>query len=451
MLNFFTDPYEGEILYSTIARYHYYSGNLSLKETLREIFGSESVIPSVEFPSRLAYLTDQLPKAPALGWKHFLEYNTMLPFYAPFLPSERLKEIKRGMQNDLGRKIYTQIGYVAGGKCRTDSLKYCPLCVNDDLQKLGESYFRRLHQLQGILICPVHHCLLKPYPVSKHDRSRIEFIRLQPTETSLRPEYEKNEKVSSSLLKIAEGANFLRFFQKDYDMDWIHTKYISLLNDKGFVTVNGHIKQRELCQTFVEYYGTQLLSRIESSIEPGSASNWLELITRKPRRVIHPIRNIMFIIFLTGTLEGFFNGKIQLKLPFGKAPWPCLNPISEHYKQLVVYDCLITPDYKSGKPVATFSCACGFVYSRKGPDLTTEDRFKVGRVKQFGNVWELKMKQYIELGHQSLRGLARLMKCDPKTITKSAQKLGFTSLVNMKSTNNFRVKKKANSLEERKR
>lgn len=48
MLPFFTDPYTDELIYSAVARYHFYSGNIDFKDTLEEVFQSRSVIPSVE-------------------------------------------------------------------------------------------------------------------------------------------------------------------------------------------------------------------------------------------------------------------------------------------------------------------------------------------------------------------------------------------------------------------
>lgn len=60
MLTFFTDPYRDEILYSAIARYHYYVGNIDYKDTLREVFGSDSVIPSIELSSHLEFLANNL-------------------------------------------------------------------------------------------------------------------------------------------------------------------------------------------------------------------------------------------------------------------------------------------------------------------------------------------------------------------------------------------------------
>lgn len=60
MLPFFTNPYPNELLYSAIARYHFYSGNLDCKDTLEELFGSRCVIPSVEIGSYFSVLAEKL-------------------------------------------------------------------------------------------------------------------------------------------------------------------------------------------------------------------------------------------------------------------------------------------------------------------------------------------------------------------------------------------------------
>ncbi|MBU5437092.1 hypothetical protein KQI42_03665 [Tissierella sp. MSJ-40] len=104
--------------------------------------------------------------------------------------------------------------------------------------------------------------------------------------------------------------------------------------------------------------------------------------------------------------------------PFGKSPWPCLNVAAEHYKKDVVENINITSDYKTRNPIGTFTCDCGFIYSRKGPDKDSKDRYKIGRIKEFGHVWEDKIQGYLSEGRYGLRELSRIMSCDPKTIIK---------------------------------
>jgi len=39
-------------------------------------------------------------------------------------------------------------------------LRYCPICAEADRERYGESYWHRVHQMQGVDICPYHHCRL---------------------------------------------------------------------------------------------------------------------------------------------------------------------------------------------------------------------------------------------------------------------------------------------------
>ncbi len=57
MLPFFTNPYPDELLYSAVARYHFYSGNIDCKDTLEELFGSRSVISSVGIGSYFSFFS----------------------------------------------------------------------------------------------------------------------------------------------------------------------------------------------------------------------------------------------------------------------------------------------------------------------------------------------------------------------------------------------------------
>ena len=63
MLDFFTDPYKDELLYSAIARYHYYSGNNDYKDTIEECFGKRTMVPVFEFGGRLEFPASQLSSA----------------------------------------------------------------------------------------------------------------------------------------------------------------------------------------------------------------------------------------------------------------------------------------------------------------------------------------------------------------------------------------------------
>lgn len=67
-----------------------------------------------------------------------------------------------------------------------------------------------------------------------------------------------------------------------------------------------------------------------------------------------------------------------------------------------------------------------------GPDKTVDARYKIGRVKAFGPVWESGLKELTE-GKLTLRETARLLGVDPGTVKKYANKLGLVTYWKKKS------------------
>lgn len=167
------------------------------------------------------------------------------------------------------------------------------------------------------------------------------------------------------------------------------------------------------------FYGQDTLRLLQSEVDYEEESCWLKNIVRKHRKTFHPIRHILMMIFLAGSLERYFEGVSEIK-PFGEGPWPCLNAAAEHYQQEVVENIKVTKCSDTKRPVGTFTCSCGFVYSRRGPDEVAADRLRIGRIKQFGAKWEDKLRYFVEVGKLSMRETARRLQVDVNTVKKYA-------------------------------
>lgn len=418
MLHFFTDPYKDELIYSAISRYHFYTGNIDYKDTIEECFGKRTIVSSLDIGSPIEQL------ARNIGGNYTADYliskHTILPYYIPFLPIKRRKQIIKEIKYKDCSGIYNEIGITAGSICKREGIFYCPICAENDIDTKGEAYIHREHQLQGIYMCPHHGILLRRYNIQKSDVSRLEFIRLEKRFINLdldnAIEHEQNSKI---MTKLAKDAYYL------LEADLMHVnknkmlkKYRNLLYEKGLATSSGRVRQRELYDNFISFYGEKFLEIMDSTIDKDNEYNWLRIITRDLKRTVHPIRHLLFINFLSGNIDEFFNDLKDDYNPFGKGPWPCLNKIAEHYGMSVINDLKITEDCKTRLPIGTFSCDCGFIYSRKGPDKVDSDKYRIGRIKKYGWKWENKLKGYLTERKYGLRELARLMYCDPKTIIK---------------------------------
>ena len=423
MLTFFTDPYPDELLYSACARYHYYIGNIDYKDTLEELFGKRSIIPNFYMGCYLDYLSNQLGckySAEDLIWKH-----TIFPYYAPFLPANRKKELIDEMKYETGGALYTKLGMVAGSICEKDGIYYCYECAKKDRERYGETYIHREHQLQGILVCPHHRTYLQKYKIDQKDKSRLEFIRLDEKYLNKDNTTSFLRNINPILHKIAALA--YKLLQSDtnaIDKNKVLKAYKNLLAKRGLTSTNGGVKQQDLYTEFIGFYHKEILVLLESIIDNDDEYNWLRVVTRDLKRTVHPVRHLLLMNFLVGDTEKFFGEIKEQYNPFGKGPWPCLNKVADHYRQEVILNIEITPDYKTRLPVGTFKCSCGFVYSRKGPDRTDENRYKIGRIKAFGYEWDGKLKENLKAATWSLRGIAKKMHCDPMTILKKDAELG---------------------------
>ncbi len=156
MITQFPAIYPDELLYSQLARYHARSGNLAYIFTAEQLFQIKTVRPDVEFlnaytPEALSVLTSTMPL------EDIIMEHTMFPYYGRFLKSERRMEAFDSLVNM--RTDYRRLLPIPKSRS-VRYLRYCPICVQSDREQYGETYWHRMHQMVGVDICPIHHCLL---------------------------------------------------------------------------------------------------------------------------------------------------------------------------------------------------------------------------------------------------------------------------------------------------
>lgn len=428
LLGFFPTLYPDEILYSVMARYKIRSGTVSSKATVGDLFGTKTHRAIIELPTNLASFLHQLPIGAEYVADEFISNHTLLPFYAPFLPEERVRLAIEAMLLNGGRGIYNIVGVTASSVKPFKFLRFCPNCFKADEDTFGEAYWHRIQQVPGVAVCPVHKVLLQDSIASIHDINPHHYQACTEAVCAIRP-----YAIRYSVRAMEELSNFSQ------DVDWLmHTRlaskgliwyrerYLEALIQKGIATPNGRVFQRDLLLDFTQFYSKEYLHLMQSDVEFKDMS-WLSIIVRNPRTASHPIRQLLMIRYLYGSAELFFT-TLTAYQPFGHAPWICLNAGADHYLQPVVHKCKITYCSDTKKPVGTFSCDCGFVYSRRGPDISESDKYKIGRIKCFGRVWEGKLLELHSLG-MSFRKIAQALNVDINTAIKYIKQLTANSFI----------------------
>ncbi|HEU5374080.1 MAG TPA: TnsD family transposase [Ktedonobacteraceae bacterium] len=427
MIRAFPDLYPDELMYSGYARYAQCVGYPNLKNIMRELFGTQQVIASVPFSSHLDYFVAHQPYAYRFTAESLISEHTLLPFFAPFLPPERIQQLKVDMRGANGPSIFMRTGLMASVVPFPLYLRYCPDCAREDERCFGKKYWHRHHQIPGVYICHVHKVWLENSHVQIHDRkTRHKFIvadealRLliaaRPIDTSL---------LCETLLFIANGATwFLRQPALSPGLEFLRDAYRRALVNRDLAKPNGRIRMVELQEAFVSYYTDNTLSYLHCNLDRQIPDNWLARLVRKPDGSQHPLQHLLLMQFLGTPIEAFFSSPPDY-LPFGAGPWPCLNAASNHYHQRQIADCeIVCSPYTRGRPVGTFSCSCGFVYSRTGPDSSAEDQFCFSKIRVFGQNWEMRLRTLWEDKSVSLRGIARQLNVDPLTVKRHASRLG---------------------------
>lgn len=158
MIAYFPEIYPDELLYSQLARYYVQSGYTAYRHAAEDLYINKTVRPNVEFLNKFS--DDALLKITQLiPIETIVEKHTMFPYYGRFLPIER--------RNNAFQSLVTMQGnyrnLLAIPKRKTDEnryIRYCPLCAADDRKRYGETYWHRIHQLQGVDVCNIHGCYL---------------------------------------------------------------------------------------------------------------------------------------------------------------------------------------------------------------------------------------------------------------------------------------------------
>ncbi|HDX9630590.1 TPA: TnsD family transposase [Bacillus cereus] len=421
MLYYFPTPHPDELLYSVLSRYHMMVGNVSPKQTTEELFGKRTVRSVVDLPANLDTLVNRIEN-PIFNVGYFIYNHTLFPYYGAFFFPKQYQKVKSLMISDKGDRIHTTSGISASNILPKENFMHCSECCKEDMENYGEIYWHRIHQVPGVYICPKHQTFLYETIVPVKAGNQHEYIIATPENTANKKKLlEVNERDKEVLLTYAKYVEeLLNSNYQQQNQVQLQQQYVSKLKERGLASFSGRVRRKDLYHSFCKTYSGSLLELLQSNIN-FDETDWLTMIFQRHRKSFHPIRHLLIMIFLGDALRNYFE-KGETYEPFGSGPWCCLNVACKDYMKSVVKNLVITRCYDTKRPVGTFTCHCGFVYSRRGPDTITEDKYKIGRIKDFGDVWKNKLKVLIRDGG-TLTGIAKKLNVDPITVKRQATML----------------------------
>lgn len=174
MIVTFPKSRDDELFYSVCARYTDRMRFPSDSSVVRDLFGDifQHAIP--DLPSSLETFTQRLMSiSPLQNADKIIDSHTLFPFYAPFLTGKKRHLLRQAMKMS-GEKPFK---YIPKSPPSPQYLRFCPDCAKRDRRYYGETWWRRQHQLPGVLVCPIDGIpLCRSRISSKYAKKRRAFI-----------------------------------------------------------------------------------------------------------------------------------------------------------------------------------------------------------------------------------------------------------------------------------
>ena len=302
--------YPGELLYSLCARYCNRMQYPSKRSVVQELFGTGNVIASVGLPSHIDDFVAALPPGHPYTAEYLIDNHTLLPFYGPFLPPERLCHLRQDMRGRNGPALHMRAGLMASRVPLPLSLRFCPQCVEEDRRKFGECYWHRIHQAPGVEICPLHKLPVRNSSAhARNVQTRYEFIPAESAVLEALPgQFDGDEQLFEILFALASDAQWL-LNQQDLSQNLLalQRRYHMRLADIGLSTYRGRIDKNALLSRFKNIYAPELLRLLHCDLDERMEDSWLVRLARKPDSAQHPLHHLLLIHCLGQTAETFFS------------------------------------------------------------------------------------------------------------------------------------------------
>jgi len=170
-----------ELLYSGIARYGDMMGFPSLTALWGNVYGQPVGNPEVDLCGPLGSLIAHMPRGSSYEARSLIREHTLFPYLTFSMSPQRRKEVEDKL-DCVGPRPTGSILRTPQWKVKPpEHLQYCQSCVEADRKsRMGTPYWRRSHQLPGVLMCPQHEeVLLATCVLRSANAGEREFISLR--------------------------------------------------------------------------------------------------------------------------------------------------------------------------------------------------------------------------------------------------------------------------------
>jgi hypothetical protein len=159
-VTFFPSMASDETVYSACARFHERAGYSNPRITSSVLLGHPGGAARPDAVSGLSHLEVASGGVVAANVETIYERTVLGPFLSLLDDARRRTAIRACMATAIPGPTRAQLGLSWASGFYGHELRACPECLFERYQNRKFLYWRTMHQLAGVWICPIHDCLL---------------------------------------------------------------------------------------------------------------------------------------------------------------------------------------------------------------------------------------------------------------------------------------------------
>jgi hypothetical protein len=325
-----------------------------------------------------------------------IRWNTLLPYYEPFLPAARVARLREEMAGFAGSRAPLRVGKLRSDVASHSHLLYCPACLEADRERYAEAYWHRVHQVPGVFVCPFHGTGLWASPVARQGQaSRTAFTTLEEAAEMPGRPIRLPPDSGRHLRSIAEDTQWLLESDAGVRSDGdLGERYIDVLAGGGWMLASQRVMSGDVRAAVVGRYGAPLLQALGCGLL-GDEQDWLLRLLRRHRSTQAPLRHLLLIRTLGLSANAFLASPLR-------AVGECvaMAPGASRNLRLCIL-CREEADPPGAQPNAVFRCPeCGATWIQRGGART---------VLVLGGKWEARIRKMAAVPALSVREAARML------------------------------------------
>lgn len=295
-LDHFPTPYPDEHFISVLLRHQLRTGRRNWQKVCIELLGKQTEITLAYYHYTFDHLAAVLDES--IPADHWITYHSLYPVIGAI----------SGVRSYYNRGLNALSGVP----------QFCPCCLHEDSERYGEPYWHRIHQLEGVKVCPVHKVLLvNSCPTCQHHLpSAWPLSWKAPCGHELPTRADSPEQPTPRFRALLAIARDFRWLLDQANPDLGRSTmghYRFLLRSRGYLDCHPD----RFVHDIIRHFQTELPEVFEN---PGYAAYWLSFILREVKcstapgasydpdeiPAWAPIQHLVVIQFLSHSVEPFF-------------------------------------------------------------------------------------------------------------------------------------------------